>query len=148
MLELLSCGRKNAEIGHVLILQSCRCGWIQSIKTSSDGNIGLVWVGFVSISKEWDEILVCDSVRTQKLLANLSNHNHIVGVRHSMNLIILSRPLKKKMCSLLVDIFHKRRNGLWQEAAEMSGHTQNKGQLFTFALTCDMVPVCSRLILY
>lgn len=55
-----------------------------------------LWVGGdLSIRKECEEILVFDSIRTLKLLANLSNQDHIVGVKHSVNLRILSRPGKR-----------------------------------------------------
>lgn len=60
--ELLSCGGKNAEIGNVLILQSCRCGRIDSIKTSSDGNVGLVWAGSCLYAKNVRKYLFLTAV--------------------------------------------------------------------------------------
>lgn len=44
------------------------------------------------MQKGCEEILVFDSDCRPKLLANLSNQDHIVRVGHGMNLRILSRP--------------------------------------------------------
>lgn len=67
--------------------------WNQLYKTSSDGNVGALcgW-RFVYMQKGCEEILVFDSDCRPKLLANLSNQDHIVRVGHGMNLRILSRP--------------------------------------------------------
>lgn len=86
----------------------------------------------LSICEECEEIIVYD-VRMPKLLANMSNQDHIVRVNHGMKMRIISRPGLYFLCSLLGDIFCKNRNGSWQEAADISGHHQNKDKLFTFA---------------
>lgn len=46
--------------------------------------------GDLSICYECDEVHVFDSVKMPKLLKNLSNQDHIVGVKNSMNLRILT----------------------------------------------------------
>lgn len=113
--------------------------WKRLHQTSSNGNVGFVWAGICISQRMWRNTCF-DSVRRQKLLANLSNQNHIVEVNHGMNLRILPRPdlfpfLKRRhVCSLLGDILRKSRNSSWQEAAEMCAHHRKKGKWFTFAL--------------
>lgn len=60
--------------------------------------------GDLSICEECEEIIVYD-VRTPKLLANMSNQDHIVRVNQGMKMRIISRPGLYFLCSLLGDIF-------------------------------------------
>lgn len=118
MSELLSCGRKEKKektlnIGNVLILQSCRCGWFDSIKkkTSSDGNVGFMWVGgFVHMLRMWGNTLVSDSVRSAE------NYLQICLIRTILSGSATAwtwEDSQGQIFNFWVRIFRKNRNSSW-----------------------------------
>lgn len=114
---------RNAEIGNVLTLLSCRCGGAASAKQAPAGSQALC---DLCTCKECEEELVFDSLRKPRSLPNLANQDHIVGVNHGMS---LRRPKarfppywKSQTCAHFYETFLQRAEKKIHKATKTPGH--------------------------
>lgn len=115
MSELLSCGRKKKNVEHRKCFNSPVMSlWLIRLykkKTSSDGNVGFMWVGgFVHMLRMWGNTLVSDSVRSAE------NYLQICLIRTILSGSATAwtwEDSQGQIFNFWVRIFRKNRNSSW-----------------------------------
>lgn len=136
MSELLSCGYKK-RWDRKCFNSPVMSMWLNRLyKTSSDGNVGFVWVGLCPYPKNVRKYLFLTVLGRQNCMEICLIMTILPGSTTPWTWGSSQSQISSfiKVCSLLGDIVHKNRKSSWNEAAEISGQSENKDWLFTFAL--------------